>query len=250
MLLLFAGMFNRYRAGDHAGTAILLACAFALKFYGGLFLLLFILQRRWRTAFWGAATIAGIGALCLLAFGPDAYAAQLSRIASMSGAPDTASLQLRSIVAPLSRLFVHHPLFNPGAVAHLPFIPAYAPPLLLLLLLTITFRKPLPDLHAFGALLVLSVLFTPLAADHHYLLLMIPVTILLFVPAPGRHPLITAAVLLLIAAWHPPLPASSARDGRACWRTRACTPRWSSGGSSCSAGAGWRPWNSPLVAIL
>ena len=69
-----------------------------------------------------------------------------------------------------------------------------------------TFQKTSADpLTALAAVLVLSVVFTPLAADHHYVLLWIPAAILLTRPT-GIHPAVAAAVLFLTFGWLPSPP--------------------------------------------
>lgn len=208
LFLLFSAFTRAYRRDLPLPAAGALATALAVKLYGGLIPLLLIAQRKWRMLGWSIALSAGLTAVCILLFGPDAYRAQWGKIAAMSGAADTASLQLRSVIAPLSRLFVYHPAWNPGAVSHIPLIPVLLPPLLLAAALWHTFRRTAgAPLEAYAAILVLSVLFTPLAADHHYLLLWIPAGVLLFHGKRAR-PALLAAVLVAAFAWYPSFPPS------------------------------------------
>lgn len=207
LFLLFAVLSRAYLAARPAVTGLALAGSMTLKLYGWVFPVLFLFGKKWRFLAWSVSLPAALLAVCVLLFGAEAYRAQWDRITSMSGAADTASLALRSVVAPLSRLFVLHPQWNPGAVVHLPLIPIVLPPILLFAALWMTFQKTSADpLTALAAVLVLSVVFTPLAADHHYVLLWIPAAILLTRPT-GIHPAVAAAVLFLTFGWLPSLPS-------------------------------------------
>ena len=206
LFLLFAVLSRAYLAARPAVTGLALAGSMTLKLYGWVFPVLFLFGKKWRFLAWSVLLPGALLAVCVLLFGAEAYRAQWDRIASMSGAADTASLALRSVVAPLSRLFVFHPQWNPGAVTHLPLIPIVLPPILLFTALWMTFQKTSADpLTALAAVLVLSVVFTPLAADHHYVLLWIPAAILLTRPT-GIHPAVAAAVLFLTFGWLPSPP--------------------------------------------
>ncbi|MFN0159300.1 MAG: glycosyltransferase family 87 protein [Bacteroidota bacterium] len=179
VLLLFSVLLHSYLSRWVPGTALSLAAIILLKYYGWLFLVLFIMQKRWRE-FWWSLFATGTGlALCIWHFGIDAYAMQMNQILSMPGQADTASFALRSVVAPLSKLFVFHEAWNPTAVAHQPLIPSVAPWILLASAVWFSARKQAGnDSVLVSIFLLLSVLFTPLAADHHYILLTIPVFVL------------------------------------------------------------------------
>jgi hypothetical protein len=80
-------------------------------------------------------------------------------------------------------LFMYHPLWNPRPIADFPTLTMILTPLSLVLTLAVTLRtksstRKLP-ISQFAAVLVLSVLFTPLAAEHHYVLLAMPLFVLL-----------------------------------------------------------------------
>ena len=179
MSVLFIVMFWSYRERKPLLTAILLSILLFVKLYGWMFLILFAAQKRWKELGYSALLLLGWFVATLPIFGVDAYGLQLKQIGTMQSGSALTSTALRSIAAPMSRMFSYDPAFNPGAVAHLPFLQTLVPLLLVILGLWVTLRQARKnEMLAFAIIVVLSVLFTPLAADHHYQVLILPAVVL------------------------------------------------------------------------
>lgn len=84
IFMLVAGGWLAERRGQERLCGILLGLTFAIKLFMGLFLIYFLLQRRWRPAIWFMATAAGSGLLGLVALGPDSYQHYLQALGSVT----------------------------------------------------------------------------------------------------------------------------------------------------------------------
>ncbi len=176
---IFLILYWSYRERKPFLTAILLSFLLFVKLYGWMFLILFAAQRKWKELGYSTVLLLGWVVATLPIFGIDAYGGQMKQIESMQSGSALTSTALRSIAAPISRMFFFDPAYNPEAVAHLPIFQTLVPLLLMILGLWITLRQAKKDeTLAFVIILVLSVLFTPLAADHHYQVLVLPAVVL------------------------------------------------------------------------
>lgn len=210
MLLLCSTLFHCYLRRNTIGVALSISSLFLLKMYGWPFLILFAIERRWRDlGFSLAAIILGLGA-SIAVFGFESYQMQWTNILNMTGSSDTASLSLRSVVAPLGRLFIAHELWNPLAVVHIPWLPALLTSILFAGGLGTTFlRRHTGERDRFLAILILSVIFTPLAADHHYILLGIPAYLVMascIQKSDLRRIFLYGTVVYLLLGWFPFMP--------------------------------------------
>ncbi len=210
MVLLFSILLNSYLSRKVLVVALSFAGIVLLKFYGWIFLVMFAMQRRWREFWWSIAATAIGGGVCVLYFGGETYAVVFGKILSLSGSVDTASFALRSVAAPLSKLFVFNPQLNPHAISNIPTIPAIVPWVLLAGAVWLARETRENDSTCFSAFLVLSVIFTPLAADHHYILLAMPAFVLL-ASGPWREGqkwkrVIIGVCIFLLFGWLPQLP--------------------------------------------
>ena len=226
VFLIFAAMLFFYVRRNAFAVGSCVAAVLLLKWYGWMFFLLFAAQRRWKELWWSIGwSIAG-GALALLWFRPATYVAEFTRIGNIAGAIDTTGPALRSFIAPLSRLFYHDDLLNPGAVAHIPWLPLVFSVVLTAGFLAATlwaFRYR--DEAAVPPLLALSVLATPLAADHHYVIMAIPAFVLVthtdWRTARPVVQILTALLLYALLGWMP-IPGSLVGWSGLLMYTRVC----------------------------
>jgi len=209
VLLLLQGL--RKKNAWLAGTA--LGILLVLKYFGWMFVLLFIASRRWKEV---SAAIAGaivVVALMILWFGTGLYEAHVQRLFAAFASSDLALTHLPAIPPFFGGFFVYHATYNPFPIADAPWAAKMLTVASVTGFLWATFRyflkNPAGRLdRTFSALLVLSVVTTPLAAEHHYLMLIPAFWHLLFI---GRRTLdgvtIASYALLgyLLFGWFPPI---------------------------------------------
>lgn len=171
-LLLFRGVSKR----NVWLTAMALATLLLLKYFGWLFLLFLGVTHRWKDLLITLSLVTIMTTIMILGFGIELYEFHFRRLFSSFVEFDVAITHLPSLPAFLGGLFVYHPLYNPSPVFD-------APPLALILtlamligmvVLSLRLVKHTPgddNSRPFFALIVLSVVFTPLAAEHHYVVL-------------------------------------------------------------------------------
>jgi hypothetical protein len=210
--------------------AFALTALFLVKYFGWMFLPLLLVEGRWKELGSTVAVLAAAGLGSILFFGPETYHQHFVRFAAAIDSMDFALTGLPSVPALLGSLFVGHPVWNPVPVAHVPWLAAALTVTTLLAFLLMTLFgartvQPEGDGRRFMCLLILSVVFTPLAADHHFLLVSIPLFFFLrsdvHVGTTGRWPLLVVLMLYLTLGWFPRLPAGE-YDG---WSKLLCFPR-------------------------
>lgn len=84
IFMLVAGGWVAMRQGYERLGGVLLGVAFAIKLFLGLFLVYFLLQRRWQLAKWFLATIAASGLMGLAVLGPDSYQHYIQALSSVT----------------------------------------------------------------------------------------------------------------------------------------------------------------------
>lgn len=84
VFMLVAGGWMAARQGRERLSGVLLGLAFAIKLFLGLFIVYFLLQRRWRPAIWFLATVAASWLLGLAALGPDSYQHYMHALGSVT----------------------------------------------------------------------------------------------------------------------------------------------------------------------
>jgi len=223
---LFIVMFWSYRERKPLLTAVLLSTLIFVKLYGWMFLVLFAAQKRWKELGYSALFLLAWFVTTLPIFGFDAYFAQMQKIETMQSGSALTSIALRSVAAPINRMFFYDPVYNPGAAIHLPFLQTVIPLLLMMVGLWITVQhEGKNETLAFAIITLLSVLFTPLAADHHYQILVLPTVVLVSSvewEKLNRPKLVGYAVLLYcLFGWLPGLPQSYTQS----WGSLLANPR-------------------------
>ncbi|MBI1807087.1 MAG: DUF2029 domain-containing protein [Ignavibacteria bacterium] len=173
-----------YSRGNHWLTGLSLASMILLKYFGWMFLLLFAVEKRWKDIGIAMITVAMGAAMSISVFGTETFVHHFYRLVDAFHNSDFSHSGLPCVAAFFGSLFVFHPAWNPNAVADVPWLASLLTLLSLITacILTISLKKTLSraaTTHRFFAVLVLSVIFTPLAADHHYILLSLPLFVLL-----------------------------------------------------------------------
>ncbi len=142
LLLLTVAAFLYLRA-RHFWSGIALAAAAALKIYPALFLVYFLVKKRWGAL---AGLVVGLGAtagLSISLFGVDAnrvYVQEILPWAMRSQIVNPYSIAWGSLNALLARLFIAEPELNPAPIAHLPWLYALLYSLSVSLILTVFLR--------------------------------------------------------------------------------------------------------------
>lgn len=217
MALLVLVLWQGYSTRNAWLTGLALAALLLLKYFGWIFLLLFAVERRWKEMGVTVIIVAAASILLAAAIGGDVYTAHLSLLASSFSNMDLATTGLPSIPALIAGLFVAVPGWNPQPVLNLPGLAVILTLVALcgMIAATLYRRSGRPaqesSPYMFFATAVLSVLLTPLAAEHHYVILAAPLVVMLTSPVRVSVPRILFAALTayLLLGWLPLFPAGS-----------------------------------------
>ena len=208
MLALLVLFVRGYLTDKPLLASVSLALLLLLKFFGWMFLLLFLAERRWKEL--GAtALFVIVGTLIgLFVFGVDTYRAHIEVLGAAMARADFAFTGLPCVPALFGSLFTFHPLWNVNPVGDLPLLSSLLTAGSLAAMLIVTFaRTPHNDMTRLSAIAILSVIFTPLAADHHYILLFLPASYILvntdFRQPDRRELVLLVIVLILVLGWYP-----------------------------------------------
>jgi Glycosyltransferase family 87 len=218
VLLVLTGMQRR----STWMTAVSLALLIFLKYFGWMFLVYFIVRRRWKDLMATSCVLMAGLAVSLFLFGVSTYSAHLETLGRAFQNNDFAFTGLPSVYAFFGGLFSAHERWNPDPVADIPWLAQTLSVSMLVVGLYFSLRRsstPKSVRIETNSLLVLSVIFTPLAADHHYILLVPPLFLLLHEMDRGLTQFVIAAgATYLLTGWYPLLPVKDF-DG---WSKMVC----------------------------
>lgn len=181
IFMLVAGSWLAERRGHERLSSILLGVTFAIKLFMGLFLLYFLLQRRWRPALWFLATAAASGLLGLAALGPDSYQHYIQALDSVTW---QSSNWNGSAYGFFSRIFggsENTPLINAPVLGKTLYYLLSATLVILLAWLLQRNRALAPEVRTdlgFSFTLIASLLISPLGWMYYFPLLLLPFFIL------------------------------------------------------------------------
>ena len=219
LLLLFV---HGYRSRKPFLASLPLAALLLLKYFGWLFLILFVIERRWKEL--GITIGFALASLLLgmLFLGMDTYRASFDALWGAMAHSDFANTGLPCLPALFGGLFTFHPVWNPHPVADMSWLGSLLTASSLVLMVAFTFRSTISssstNLTRIACLAALSVMFTPLAADHHYLMMALPISVFLFnsnVSFGDKRVLVLSIVLVLVLVGWYPQPEMSALAGGA-----------------------------------
>jgi hypothetical protein len=207
-------------------ASMCLAALLLLKYFGWMFLLVFLVERRWKEL--GATVLMLVlgSFLSLAIIGADTYRAYLEVLGQAFAQSDFAFTGLPCIPAFFGSLLTYNAQWNPNPIVDIPPMSTLLTMILLVVMVVLTFvRTSERSLARFSAITVLSVVFTPLAADHHYILMVLPAAYVLANTEISKSNLsavvVLCAVLYILFGWYPGLPMS----GFSGWAKLAAFPR-------------------------
>jgi len=214
MLLLVLLLLQGLRVKNVWLAGMALGGLLVLKYFGLMFVLLLIASRRWKEAAVAIAAAVAVVALMILWFGTGLYEAHFQRLVAAFTSSDIAITHLPAIPPFFGGFFVYHAAYNPFPIVDAAWAATLLTVAALSGLLLATFRYYLKNPagrldRTFSALLVLSVIATPLAAEHHYLLLVPAFWHLLFTGRRALNGMTIASYALggyLLFGWFPSVP--------------------------------------------
>jgi len=205
LLILFA---QAYVNNKPFIASLSLATLLLLKFFGWMFLLLFIVERRWKELVTTLLFVLVGFLISLFVFGVGTYEAYLDVLNAAFTRTDFAFTGLPCVPAFFGSLFTFHPQWNSNPVDNIPLLSSLLTMGLLTIMIILTFEKTqVKSMARLSTIVVLSVLFTPLAADHHYMLLLLPASYYLVKTDPLQsdrlNVLVLAIMLYIVLGWYP-----------------------------------------------
>jgi hypothetical protein len=222
VLFLIALAALLYARGRDGSSGAVLALATVLKLYPALFVLLFLVKRRWTAlASFGVATVVAIGA-GVASFGLEPLRVYVTRVLpriSQGEVHDPYVLAASSPTVLLRRFFVAEPQLNPRPIVPAPLAYALLQPTVQAILLVSALwvvarrrRDLASDTLMWGALAALSLLLSAGAATYHFCILIFA-TVVAVDALLRAHRVTTAGTLvglhaLVCAPWNRLVPPS------------------------------------------
>ena len=164
----------------HWLVGLALGLAFVLKTSGLPLWLLLVMQRRWAALGWGIGVVLALTGLSLPWVGLDIWRAYPGAVWSAAQDPLVAVTAYQTTYSYLTHLFRFDPLWNPAPLADWPILAKLLNFGLSGLAMGLTLwrgrQAALP--HFFAALTPLSIILLPIAEEHQFVLLLIPIFIL------------------------------------------------------------------------
>ncbi|NUM47530.1 MAG: DUF2029 domain-containing protein [Anaerolineales bacterium] len=224
-------------------TGLALGFAFTIKVYGLFLWIIPVYWRNWRTLAWGIGTFLVLFLASLPWVGIDSWLAVIPAVLRTNASPEIASPAYQTTPSFMAHLFRGDPIWNPHPIFEAPFLATILPLVINVIILGITVSvlrgKPMPFWIA--ALMPLNTLILPNALEHHYVLFLIPIFILL---ANLAHPpqkvdfftwgLLTVGIIALGVPW--PYKHALFSEG---WLSLLAYPRLY---------GGWLIWGAAIVA--
>ncbi len=191
-----------------AGTA--LGLAFILKTTGFSLWLLLLVHRRWKAVAWGGIAVVAVLALSLPWIGLDTWQAYLRAVGDVTNSPIRAVTAYQTTAGFFTHLFHFDPVWNPAPVSHQPALAFILTTSITLLALAVTIwhGRKASVLTFFAALVPLSVILLPVAEEHHFIVMLISIFVLvdnlLKFPRKGgfyrlEWLLLSSAIILLVS---------------------------------------------------
>lgn len=210
MLILLLLFVQGYMSRNPLLTSLPLAGLLLLKYFGWMFLILFAVERRWREFGTTMGIVIAGFLLGWLFLGAETYLSSFEVLRSAIVRSDFALTGLPAVPAFFGGLLTHHPLWNQNPIQDIPWLASLLTAISALVMMTLTLHKgpsPVVELRKIASLIVLSVIFTPLAADHHYMLIVLPLSVFIFSgdnPFADKRTLgLMLFIVVVVAGWYP-----------------------------------------------
>lgn len=211
-IIFFFGLFTLALFGLTGGRQSLgglgLGLAFILKTTGVTLWFLLLLRHRWRAFGWGIVTMMIVAGLSLPWIGLATWQAYVEAILKVSDSPTKAVTAYQTTAGFLTHLFQFDPTWNPSPLYHWPALAGGLTWLITGISLGLTLwlgrKEVVPLSLLFATLLPLSVILLPVAEEHHFVILLISIFILIadLIPAvvlPSTDGILLTLALLLLA---------------------------------------------------
>jgi hypothetical protein len=209
LVALLVGMWAADRFGHQRTAGTLLALATAVKLTPGLFLIFYLLRRRWSVVIWSILAGLAITAFTAAVIGMESYEGYLREVLPLSSryTPMRINASLAGlwtkwfdagVVSQLTLEQIAPPLIHSPGVARVGF--AFSAAAVLYSLARVATRARFPeqiDL-ATGACVSAMLLLSPTTWDHSFLLLVLPIVVLWPRVAQRRGPRMLFMVLVLV----------------------------------------------------
>jgi len=199
LLALLAVAWHGYRRGRPVALGVALGSMIVFKAGGALLPLLLVAQRRWRALGWATATTLAVGLLSVPWLGEGAWRAYAGKLQDFASRPELSVTAYQTQIGFIRHLLSLHPGWNPNPVFDAPAVAGAVVWLGLVgvvgvaTYLAVASARALPspghgegarsgdcpssDDLLFGAFVAMSVFLNPRALDYHYVLLLLPITI-------------------------------------------------------------------------
>ena len=212
LLFLLSLAYYLLHRGRPLDSGLISGLVFALKLYGGPFLLYFLATRKWKAAAGMVAAMAGAGALAIALFGwPDIryYLLQVLPRSLEGGAIDPYNLGDPTFATLLRRWFLSEPQLNPHPLKNAPWLFFFLRTFINVAIIAFTclgvMMKPRCDRRDFAWFLVAVLLLSGNVASYTFVLVVAPVVLLLPECRPWQAACLVACEILLTmpprAAW-------------------------------------------------
>ncbi len=178
MILMFIG----YKSGKEKMQGVVVGISLILKSSGLLLLLLFVIQKKWKSLLWVSATVIFFFVSTLPFLGLSSWFAYGNKLFHYFDSPTLSVTAYQSIHSFFYHFFVLNEKWNPEPIFNLAIIGKLLTIMVSLTILIITsissFKNKRSDI-ALGLFIIAGLILNPATIDYHYILILIPVIILL-----------------------------------------------------------------------
>jgi hypothetical protein len=143
---------------------------------------LVLLQRRWRALTWSLGTALVVVLATLPRLGVDAWRSYVPTVLHLGSRPELAVTAYQSQASLTRHLFMYDARWNPAPLVDAPWLATlllWCSILLMLALTVAVFCRRRNDDLAFAAVVALSMIVSPVSAEYHFLLMLVPFVILI-----------------------------------------------------------------------
>ncbi|MGB7849098.1 MAG: glycosyltransferase 87 family protein [Candidatus Acidiferrum sp.] len=186
LLFLLTLAFYFLDRNNHSACGLFAGIAFALKLYGGPFLLYFAAKRQWKALIGMTAGVLLLIGVALVLFGPADvryYATQILPRSLEGGSIDPYNPGVPTFSTLLTRSFVAEPELNPHPLWNAPwlffFLRSFISLLIVALLFLGTSMRRTSDRHDFAWFVIAVVLLSTSTASYTFVILLLPLVLLL-----------------------------------------------------------------------
>jgi hypothetical protein len=187
-LLVFA--WYAYKSNKDELLGFLIGLMFILKSAGFLFLVLLLIDKRWKALIWSAASIVFFILISLPFVGIDSWFAYADKILSYTSRPELSVTGYQTINSFFSHFTSFEPKWNPEPLIDIPFLGKMLTVIFSILILAASSfyvlslkRSDLSPVkkpnEAFAVFIIAGLILNPASLDYHYIVLLLPILILI-----------------------------------------------------------------------